>query len=135
MATAPLSAGAVSRDYVEVETSLGPRCCRFSIFAGCPRATSAKRCRRGSGCGRRCGGVADFYVARKHPTDGRARHDWATRTLWPAWFACHDVHLSPDHLPLLQSRFKTVRLVEGRARLRYLPFRAPYYTFIGRKPG
>lgn len=80
-------------------------------------------------------GVADFYVARKHPTDGRARHGWATRTLWPAWFACDDVNLSPDHLPLLQSRFKTVRLVEGRARLRYLPFRAPYYTFIGRKLG
>ena len=78
-------------------------------------------------------GVADFYVARKHPTDGRARHGWATRTLWPAWFAFDDVQLSPDHLPLLQSRFKTVRLVEGRSRLPYLPFRAPYFTFIGRK--
>ena len=79
-------------------------------------------------------GVADFYVSRKHPAAGRARHGRAARTLWPAWFALDNVHLSPDHLPLVQRRFETVRLDEGRARLPYLPLRAPYYTFIGRKP-
>ena len=78
-------------------------------------------------------GVVDFHVSRKHPAPGRVRHRWPTRTLWPIWFAADDVHLSPDHVPALAWRFETLRLVEGRARLPYLPFRAPYYLFLGRK--
>ena len=79
-------------------------------------------------------GVADFYVSRRHPAAGHARHGWAPRTLWPIWFGADGVHLSPDHLPALEWRFETLGLVEGRARLPYLPFRAPYYRFVGRKP-
>ena len=78
-------------------------------------------------------GVVDFYVSRKHPAAGRVRHRWPTRTLWPLWFAADNVHLSPDHLPALAWRFETLRLVERRGRLPYLPFRAPYYLFVGRK--
>lgn len=78
-------------------------------------------------------GVVDFYVSRKHPAAGRVRHRWPTRTLWPLWFAADNVHLSPDHLPALAWRFETLRLVERRGRLPYLPFRAPHYLFVGRK--
>ena len=28
-------------------------------------------------------GVVDFYVSRRHPAPGRARHGWTPRTLWP----------------------------------------------------
>jgi S-adenosylmethionine-diacylgycerolhomoserine-N-methlytransferase len=80
-------------------------------------------------------GVVDFYVSRKFPHEGSRRHGWATRTLWPAWFAWDNVHLSADHLPMLESRFETVNVAEDSGRLPYLPFvRVPYYRFIGRKP-
>jgi S-adenosylmethionine-diacylgycerolhomoserine-N-methlytransferase len=80
-------------------------------------------------------GVVDFYVSRKFPRQGSRRHGWATRTLWPAWFACDNVHLNPDHLPMLQSRFQTVELTESTGRIPYLPFvRVPHYRFLGRKP-
>ncbi len=79
-------------------------------------------------------GVVDFYVARKHPEPGRRRHGWASRSLWPLWFAADNVFLSGDHLPYLQSRFETLTLVEARGAVPYLPLvRAPYYQFIGRK--
>ena len=79
-------------------------------------------------------GVVDFYVARKFPRDGRCRQGWATRTVWPIWFAWDNVHLSPDHLPMLESRFETTELVEGAGKLPYLPLvRVPYYRFLGRK--
>lgn len=77
-------------------------------------------------------GVVDFYVARKFPTG--ARHSWATRTFWPAWFGHDNVHPSPDHLPYLLRRFEPTALHERRAAVPYLPLlRAPYYLFIGRK--
>ena len=80
-------------------------------------------------------GVVDFYVSRKFPREGSRRHNWATRTLWPVWFACDNVHLSADHLPLLQSRFETLQVTEASGRIPYLPFvRVPYYRFLGRKP-
>jgi S-adenosylmethionine-diacylgycerolhomoserine-N-methlytransferase len=80
-------------------------------------------------------GVVDFYVSRKYPRDGGRRHGWGTRTLWPAWFACDNVHLSADHLPMLESRFETVNVAEASGRIPYLPFvRVPFYRFIGRKP-
>lgn len=80
-------------------------------------------------------GVVDFYVSRKFPREGSRRHGWATRTLWPAWFAWDNVHLSPDHLPMLESRFETVQLVESTGRIPYLPVvRVPHYRFTGRKP-
>jgi S-adenosylmethionine-diacylgycerolhomoserine-N-methlytransferase len=79
-------------------------------------------------------GVVDFYIARKFPRDPRFRQGWATRTVWPIWFAWDNVHLSPDHLPMLESRFETTELVEGSGKLPYLPLvRAPYYRFLGRK--
>jgi S-adenosylmethionine-diacylgycerolhomoserine-N-methlytransferase len=81
-------------------------------------------------------GVVDFYVSRKHPGRGMARHGWLTRASWPLWFAIDNVFLSPDHLPLLQRHFHTVALGEQRARVPYLPLgRVPYYTFLGTKPG
>jgi S-adenosylmethionine-diacylgycerolhomoserine-N-methlytransferase len=80
-------------------------------------------------------GVVDFYVSRKFPREGRRRHGWATRTLWPAWFAWDNVHLSADHLPMLESRFDALEVAEDAGRLPYLPLvRAPYYRFIGQKP-
>jgi hypothetical protein len=32
--------------------------------------------------------------------------------MWPIWFAWDNVHISPDHLPMLESRFGTFELVE-----------------------
>lgn len=79
-------------------------------------------------------GVVDFYVSHKFPAEGRRRHGCVTRSLWPLWFGCDNVHLSADHLPYLQRRFETVRLEESRGRVPYLPFaRVPYYVFVGRK--
>ena len=81
-------------------------------------------------------GVVDFYVSRKYPAPGHARHGWPTRTFWPAWFGCDNVFLSPDHVPYLQHFFQPRHFFEGRAAVPYLPLgRVPYYTFIGRKPG
>ncbi|MFO0898238.1 MAG: class I SAM-dependent methyltransferase [Pirellulales bacterium] len=79
-------------------------------------------------------GVVDFYVARKHPTEGRSRHGSLSRAFWPWWFAHDNVFPSADHLPYLTSRLETVRLVEGRSSVPYLPgVRVPYYWYVGRK--
>jgi S-adenosylmethionine-diacylgycerolhomoserine-N-methlytransferase len=80
-------------------------------------------------------GVVDFYVSRKYPAPGHARHGWPTRTFWPAWFGCDNVFLSPDHMPYLHHVFQPQHFFEGRAAVPYLPLgRVPYYAFIGRKP-
>jgi S-adenosylmethionine-diacylgycerolhomoserine-N-methlytransferase len=79
-------------------------------------------------------GVTDFFVARKYPAAGCARHSWFTRTFWPTWMGSDNVFLSPDHIPYLQRNFSTLRLEEKRAKVPYMPLiRVPYYTFIGRK--
>jgi S-adenosylmethionine-diacylgycerolhomoserine-N-methlytransferase len=79
-------------------------------------------------------GVVDFYVSPANPPAGRARHDWLTRTLWPAWFRHDGVRLSADHLNYLQQKFETCQLSECRARVPYIPVvTAPYYVFVGRK--
>lgn len=80
-------------------------------------------------------GVVDFYVARKHPAEGRSRHSWFTRNFWPAWFSNDNVHPSSDHLPYLASRFDPVSVDEHFGKLPWLPvIRTPYYRFVGRKP-
>ena len=80
-------------------------------------------------------GVVDFYVARKHPVDGLVRHGWWTRHFWPAWFAADNVFLSPDHVPFLHRHLEVLHFEQRRAKVPYLPWvRAPYYTFVGRKP-
>ena len=79
-------------------------------------------------------GVVDFYVSRKYPTDGLARHRWFTRTFWPVWFASDNVFPSSDHVPYLHRRFEPLHFEEKKAKVPYLPFvRTPYYTFVGRK--
>ena len=79
-------------------------------------------------------GVLDFYVSRKHPAEGSARHGFFGRNFWPMFFSFNDLFLSSEHLPYLRRRFRQVRCSESRGRIPYLPLlRAPYYTFIGRK--
>jgi S-adenosylmethionine-diacylgycerolhomoserine-N-methlytransferase len=79
-------------------------------------------------------GVADFYISRKWPAPGRCRHSAWQRFFWPLWFSWDNVFFSPDHLPYLQSRFETVRLVEGAGKVPYLfGMKAPYYLFLGRR--
>jgi S-adenosylmethionine-diacylgycerolhomoserine-N-methlytransferase len=81
-------------------------------------------------------GVVDFYVSRKHPQTDRARHSWATRHFWPAWFGYDNVFPHPDHLPFLERRFAPREIIERTAKLPYLPLvRAPYYIFVGEKRG
>jgi S-adenosylmethionine-diacylgycerolhomoserine-N-methlytransferase len=80
-------------------------------------------------------GIVDFYVSRKYPAEGLARHGWATRSFWPVWFASDNVFLSGDHVPYLRNAFDTVRLEEQRGSIPYLPLvRVPHYIVIGRKP-
>lgn len=80
-------------------------------------------------------GVADFYVARKHPSAGMAKHSWLQRTFWPMWFAMDDVNPNPDHLPYIKRKFETVSVVETSASMPYIGWVAPnmpIYRFIGR---
>lgn len=79
--------------------------------------------------------VVDFYVSRKFVQNGDTRHGWLTRNLWPIWFAYDNVHLSPDHLAMLKSRFDEQSVIEGNGKIPFLPLvRVPHYRFIGRKP-
>lgn len=79
--------------------------------------------------------VVDFFVARKHPAAGLARHGLLARHGWPLWFGHDGVHPSPDHLPYLQSRCETIGLHQDSGRVPWLcGLRAPYYRFLGRKP-
>jgi len=81
-------------------------------------------------------GVVDFYIARKYPPDGRATHNWFTRTFWPSWFVNDNVYLTTEHLPYLEHRFELERLEERRATVPYMPLvRVPYYIFVGKKRG
>ena len=78
-------------------------------------------------------GVVDFYISRKWPAAGMKRYSNFQRFFWPTWFGHDNVFLSPDHLPWLQSRFQTVKLEERLGKVPYLPLKAPYYIFLGRK--
>ncbi len=79
-------------------------------------------------------GVVDFYVSRKHATEGMTRHGWFTRSFWPVWFSSDNVFPSADHLPFLKSHLETVWSHESRSKVPYIPFiRTPFYQFIGRK--
>jgi len=79
-------------------------------------------------------GVIDFYVSRKHPADGLAKHPWSTRSFWPVWFSSDNVFPSADHVPFLQRHFQTIMLEERRSKVPYLPLiRTPYYQYIGTK--
>ncbi|MBC7815977.1 MAG: class I SAM-dependent methyltransferase, partial [Planctomycetaceae bacterium] len=79
-------------------------------------------------------GAVDFYVSRKHPEIGYAKHSWFTRTFWPTWFAFDNVHLHPDHVRYLHRRFECQRFLEFTTRRPYVPFaRVPWYLFVGRK--
>ena len=80
-------------------------------------------------------GVVDFYVSRKHPSEGRLKHGGITRGFWPAWFSNDNVFLSPDHVPYLHQRFRPIHFEECRAKIPYVPLaRVPYYLFVGEKP-
>lgn len=79
-------------------------------------------------------GVVDFYVSRKHPSNGMRRHGSFNRKFWPFWFGTDNVFPSPDHVPFLHQHFEPLHFVESRGKVPYLPFvRAPYYCFVGRK--
>jgi S-adenosylmethionine-diacylgycerolhomoserine-N-methlytransferase len=79
-------------------------------------------------------GVVDFYVSRKYPAPGHARHRWHTRTFWPVWFNTDNVFPSPDHVPFLHRHFDPVHFGEHRGKVPYIPLsRMPYYTFVGRR--
>lgn len=77
-------------------------------------------------------GVVDFYVGRKYPSDGHAKHGWFTRNFWPTWFSTDNVFPCKDHIPYLLEHFNEERFTEHRAKVPYLPLvRTPYYNFIG----
>ena len=72
-------------------------------------------------------GVVDFHIPERAG---------AFEAFWRRWFAHDGVWLSNRHLPYLRDRLRPLFIREGRARIPFLPgLRAPYYLFIGRKPG
>ncbi len=72
-------------------------------------------------------GVVDFHLPGRAP----ARH-----AFWRRWFAHDGVWLSDRHLPYLCQRLRPLLVREARVRLPFLPWlRAPYYLYIGQKPG
>jgi S-adenosylmethionine-diacylgycerolhomoserine-N-methlytransferase len=78
--------------------------------------------------------VVDFYVARKHPDAGLARHGALARWFWPSWFSHDGVHPSSEHLPYLRRHLTQVSLVESSGRVPWMcGLRAPFYRFVGRK--
>jgi S-adenosylmethionine-diacylgycerolhomoserine-N-methlytransferase len=77
-------------------------------------------------------GVVDFYVSRKYPCQGRARHPWLLRNFWPLWFQRDNVYLSSDHLPFLSHLYQPRLINEALAKVPYLPgLQVPFYRFIG----
>lgn len=79
-------------------------------------------------------GVVDFYVSRKHPAPGFARHSWLQRNFWPVWFGNDNVWLSADHLPYLFSRTSPSIVTELCTEVPYFPvLQVPYYAYLGRK--
>ncbi len=79
-------------------------------------------------------GVADFYVSKKYPTPGFARHTWLQRNFWPVWFGNDNVGLSSDHLPYLMSKTSPCIVTEACTRVPYFPLlQVPYYTYVGEK--
>lgn len=69
-------------------------------------------------------GIVDFHL----PEDGNR----LSNALWQKWFGHDGVHLSGEHLPMLQRCFKALYCDEQRASVPYLPgVRAPYYLFVG----
>ncbi|MGQ9504147.1 MAG: class I SAM-dependent methyltransferase [Thermogutta sp.] len=79
-------------------------------------------------------GVVDFYISRKHPSEGMKRQNACARLFWTFWFNYDNVFPSPDHIPYLLWRFRRIFLEERRAKVPYLPLlRAPYYLFVGEK--
>jgi|JI9StandDraft_2_1071091.scaffolds.fasta_scaffold03344_6 S-adenosylmethionine-diacylgycerolhomoserine-N-methlytransferase len=79
-------------------------------------------------------GVADFYIARKYPDPGRAKHPRWLKSWWQYFFARDNVMLNADHLPFLERHFETVSVEERQRTIPYIPFpKVPYYSFIGRK--
>ena len=81
-------------------------------------------------------GVVDFYVSRKWAAEGFRRHGWLRRSYMPVHFSTDNVFLSPDHVPYLHKHFEPIEFHENLAKIPYFPImKAPYYIFIGRKPG
>lgn len=81
-----------------------------------------------------CVGVADFYVSRKYPNSGHAKHSRLLKAWWKYFFARDNVMLSEDHLPFLERHFRTLWLEERQRTIPYIPFpKVPYYTFVGAK--
>lgn len=73
-------------------------------------------------------GVVDFHLPEAGSRLGNA--------FWRRWFAHDGVHLSDAHTRALRERCADVRFMPRRAPVPYLPgLRAPYYLFVGAKPG
>jgi S-adenosylmethionine-diacylgycerolhomoserine-N-methlytransferase len=70
-------------------------------------------------------GVVDFRM----PTG------WLAGTFWRRWFAHDGVRLDANHQSTLRASLELLHFREGRGRVPWLPLRAPYYLFVGRKPG
>lgn len=78
-------------------------------------------------------GIIDFYTLPRIPPVPLQPLSPPSRFFWPRWFGYDGVMLRPDLLPTLLTMGTTLRLMQGRARLPYLPLlRAPWFYWVGR---
>lgn len=68
-------------------------------------------------------GVADFRLPA-----GRI-----AAAFWRRWFAHDGVKLDPEHMAELRASFAELHCMERCGAVPWLPLRAPYYLFVGRK--
>jgi S-adenosylmethionine-diacylgycerolhomoserine-N-methlytransferase len=79
-------------------------------------------------------GVVDFYVSRRDPPAGFARHGRFTRAFWPRWFGHDGVRLDAEPMHELFALTQPLHFAERTGAAPYLPgLRVPYYLFVGRK--
>lgn len=70
-------------------------------------------------------GVVDF-----HPPRGRI-----AAAFWRRWFAHDGVRIDAEHPAALHAELTPLHFTEACGAVPWLPLRAPYYLFVGRKSG
>lgn len=77
-------------------------------------------------------GVVDFTISPPRAPQGQRQRSPLARHLWRAWFSYDGVYLHEDLLSVLQKRFATTRIEEGKHRLPFLcGLKAPWCSFVG----
>jgi trans-aconitate methyltransferase len=77
--------------------------------------------------------VADFGVSTREMDASLEDHAPLTRRFWTAWLARDGINLDPRMLPALRSGFTQQLLIQDQAWVSWVPVKAPWFRFIGRR--